>query len=177
MLKRALVLAIVVAAATSAVSQAQFPSGTPTLEFKPQAILAGATNSVTLDAVRATHRGVTKRSGIRFRNGGRMAIPQSISAAPEGLKSISMTLPLNDVPDGGIYIVRLEEDKEGLAFDSEPERSNRPGDDSIVFRPAELKVNKHDDGVAEFVLPRSLEPGTYAIAIANNHYAWGFAVK
>jgi hypothetical protein len=174
--KHALVFAIVTAAAVAAV-EGQFPSMTPSLEFKPRAILTGATNAVTLDAVRATQRLVTKRSGIRFRNGGRMAIPQTISAAPDGLKSISMALPLTDVPDGGIYIVRLSQDKEGLAFDSEPERSNRPGDDSIVFRPAELQVNKHEDGLTDFILPRPLEPGKYAIAIANNQYAWGFVVQ
>lgn len=177
MFNRAFVLATVAVAATAAVLQGQFPDLTPDLEFKPQATLTGATSSVTVEAVRTTQRGVTKRTGIRFRNGGRTAIPQTVSQAPDGLKSLSMALPLNDVPDGGIYIVRLGEDKEGLAFDSEPERSNRPGDDSIVFRPAELQIVKHDDGVTEFVLPHALKSGAYAIAIANNQYAWGFAVQ
>ena len=97
--------------------------------------------------------------------------------APDGFRSITLALPLVDVPDGGIYVVRLEEDKEGWAFDSEPERSCRPGDKSIVFRPADLQVNKNDDDTYEFVLPGALDPGKYAIAITNNQYAWGFEVQ
>jgi hypothetical protein len=148
---------------------------TPTLEFKTEATLKGAT-TVTIEALRATQRLLGLR-GMSLRNKGKISIPRVMGVAPADLKAVSMSMPLTDVPDGGIYIVRLEEDKEGLAFDSEPERSCRPGDKSIVFRPADFKVEKKDGGSYEFALPHPLGAGKYAIAITNNQYAWGFEVK
>jgi hypothetical protein len=176
MTRRQAIIILVAALVGTAALQAQFPAMTPTLEFKTEATLKGATANLTIEALRATQRMLGLR-GMSLRNKGKISIPRVMGVAPTDLKSISMSLPLTDVPDGGIYIVRLEEDKEGWAFDSEPERSSRPGDKSIIFRPSELKVEKKEGGSYEFELPHPLSAGKYAIAITNNQYAWGFEVK
>ena len=118
-------------------------------------------------------------SVMHMKNTGQMSFKSVDSPAVRHLAAMVFPFSPNDVPGGNIYMVCLEPDKKaGFAWGTDAEAQNVPQKKYVVLETAKLKTSKVEGGTMMTLdTGTELRPGTYAITIANNKYAWGFVVR
>jgi hypothetical protein len=114
-----------------------------------------------------------------MKNTGQMSFKSIDSPVVSHIEAIMVPFSPNDVPSGNIYLVRLEPDKKtGLAWGTNAEGQNVPLKKYVALETSKLKASKVEGGTLIILdVGTVLEPGKYAITIANNKYAWGFIVN
>jgi hypothetical protein len=127
---------------------------------------------VSLQAQKAAWR--AERGALRAKS--KMAVPaQGLAVVTEPV-SIEAPFSSRDLPGGTLFIVKLEKDKNGLAFQGDA--TGNPEKNVIVVKTSDLKFVEKD-GVVVYTLDQSrkLKSGQYAVVMLDNQYMWPFEIR
>ena len=168
-----LVVLAAVAISSEAVTGAQRGAVAPTGTVKdPLAVVQQNGAKVSLPAQKAVFR--AERGALRAKS--KLAVPAQSVTVISDLLSIEAPFGTRDLPGGTLLIVKLEKDKDGLAFQGDA--TGNPEKGVVVVRTTDLKLVEKD-GTSTWTLDavRKLMPGPYAIVMADNLYMWPFEIR
>jgi hypothetical protein len=126
-------------------------------------------------AVQAQKGAVRPELGA-FRAKCRMAVPSQGLPVVGAPASIEVPFTSRDLPGGMLILVKLESDKNGLAFRGD--NGCQPEKGYIVVKTTDLKSVEKDGGVS-YTLGQSptLKSGHYAVVMLDNQYIWPFEIR